>query len=60
MTRDLTTLAHRLNMLRDERESIAFRLLQGVRTMKLQEVQQLKARYTEVAQAIARLERRLT
>jgi len=56
---DLTPLAHRLNMLYDERNSIAVLLLNGTRTLTNTQVHLLKARYSEVARAIQRLEKRL-
>jgi hypothetical protein len=56
---DLTTLAHRLNALLEERQSIAVTLLNGTTLLPLATVHALKARYSKVAQAIARLEKRL-
>ncbi len=57
---DLVRVAHRLNTLRDERQSIAVRLLNGTTTLSSGQVHELKRRYSWVAGQIQRLERRLT
>jgi len=56
---DLPALAHRLNALLEERQSIAVTLLNGTTLLPLSKVHELKARYSKIATAIARLEKRL-